>query len=95
VACILPQMDTLMSTKTPRGQARTLEQQLATQALHHRQLRIEHGTSSVQRCRVVQDRSRLWKNSVCALVMARCCALHTFRGFAQDTCNLVPQSQFV
>jgi len=34
--------------------------------------------SSVRRCRIVKDRIRLWKKSVRDLVMARCCALHTF-----------------
>ena len=56
-----------------------LEQQLANQALHQRRLRIEHVNSSVKRCRIVKDRSRLWKEGVRDLVMEICCALHNFR----------------
>jgi hypothetical protein len=40
---------------------------------------MEHVHSSVKRCRIVKDRVRLWKEGVRDLVMARCCALHTFR----------------
>jgi hypothetical protein len=36
-------------------------------------------TSSVQRCRIVKDRLRLWKAGVRDLMMALCCALHNFR----------------
>ena len=79
LAFTLPQVAILMPTKTRRGQALTLEQQLANQALHHRRLRIEHVHSSVKRCRVVQDRIRRWKNGVRARGMALCCALHHFR----------------
>jgi hypothetical protein len=55
------------------------EQQLATQALHQRRLRIEHVNSSVKRCRIVKDRIRLWKEGIRDLVMELCCALHNFR----------------
>jgi hypothetical protein len=68
-----------MPTKTPRGQELTREQQWANQASQQRRLRIEHVNSSVKRCRIVTDRIRLWKVGICALVMALCCALHTFR----------------
>ena len=74
-----PQVEILMPTKKPRGQARTLEQQRANQALHYRRLRIAHVHSSVKRCRMVKDRIRLWKEGVRDLVMERCCALHNFR----------------
>jgi len=60
-------------------QERTREQHVANQALHHRRLRIEHVNSSVKRCRIVTDRSRLWKDGVRDLVMELCCALHNFR----------------
>ena len=66
-------------TKKPRGEERTREQHSANQALHQRRLRIEHINSSVKRCRMVKDRSRLWKEGVRDLVMALCCALHNFR----------------
>jgi len=53
---------------------------VANQALPQRRLRIEHVNSSVKRCRIVQDRIRLWKAGVRALVMELCWALHNFRG---------------
>jgi hypothetical protein len=59
--------------KSPR------EQQLATQALHQRRLRIDPVHSRVKRCRSVKDWSRLWKQGVSDLTMALGCALHTFR----------------
>jgi hypothetical protein len=40
---------------------------------------IEHVNSSVQRCRIVKDRMRLWKQGIRALVMELCCALYNFR----------------
>src|SRR5439155_1632908 len=55
----LPQVEIRMPTKKPRGAELPLEQQRATQALHHRRLRIEHVNSSVKRCRMVKDRIRL------------------------------------
>ena len=55
------------------------EQQLATQALHQRRLRIDPVPSRVKRCRSVKDWSRLWKQGVSDLTMALGCALHTFR----------------
>jgi hypothetical protein len=79
LAFTLPQVAILMPTKKPRGQALPLAEQLANQALHDRRLRIEHVNSSVKRCRVVQDRMRLWKQGVRDLVMELCCALHNFR----------------
>jgi len=79
LALTLPQGESLLPTKKPRGQELTVEQQRANQALQHRRLRIEHVNSSVKRCRVVKDRIRLWKEGVRDLVMERCCALHNFR----------------
>ena len=67
-----------MPTKKPRGAELTLEQDLANQALHQRR-RIEHVHSSVERCRIVKDRIRLWKEGVRDLVMELCCALPNFR----------------
>jgi hypothetical protein len=40
---------------------------------------MEHVNSNVKRCRIVKDRSRLWKAGVRDLVMEICCALHNFR----------------
>jgi hypothetical protein len=79
LAFTLPQVEVLMPTKKLPGQALTLEQQLANQALHQRRLRIEHVNSSVKRCRLVKDRIRLWKAGIRDVVMALCCALHHFR----------------
>jgi len=79
LALTLPQGESLLPTKKPRGQELTVEQQRANQALQHRRLRIEQVNSSVKRCRVVKDRIRLWKEGVRDLVMERCCALHNFR----------------
>ena len=75
----LPHVEILMPTKKPRGGELTLEQDLANQALHQRRLRIEHVNSSVKRCRMVKDRSRLWQEGVRALVMELCWALHNVR----------------
>jgi hypothetical protein len=79
LAFTLPQVELLMPTKKPRGEELTLEQKVANQALHYRRLRIEHVHSSVKRCRIVKDRSRLWKQGIRDLVMELCCALHNFR----------------
>ena len=75
----LPEVAILMPTKKPRAAELLLEQQRANQALHQRRLRVEHVNSSVKRCRIVQDRIRLWKEGVRDLVMELCCALHNFR----------------
>ena len=72
----LPEVAILMPTKKPRGAELPLEPQRATQALHQRRLRIEHVNSSVKRCRMVQDRIRLWKEGLRDLVMELCCAQH-------------------
>ena len=79
LAVTLPGAAILRPTKKPRGEELTLEQPRANQALHQRWWRIEHVNSSGKRCRIVQDRIRLWKEGVRDLVMALCCALHTFR----------------
>ena len=79
LAFTLPQVDILMPTKKPHGQKLTREQARADQALNQRRLRIEHVNISVKRCRIVKDRSRLWKQRVRDLVMELCCALHNFR----------------
>jgi hypothetical protein len=79
LAFTLPQVEILMPTKKPRGAELTLKPQRANQALTQRRLRIEHVNSRVKRCRIVQDRIRLWKQGVRDRVMERCCALHNFR----------------
>jgi hypothetical protein len=72
-------VEILMPTKKPCGQELTREQHRANQALNQRRLRIEHVQSSVKRCRIVKDWIRLWTQGIRNLVMALCCALHTFR----------------
>jgi hypothetical protein len=57
----LPEVAILMPTKKPRGAELTLEQHLANQVLHQRRLRIEHVNSSVKCCRIVKDRTGLWR----------------------------------
>ena len=79
LAFTLPQIEILRPTKKPRGQELTREQHTANQALHHRRRRIEHVHSRVKRCRLVTDRMRLRKEGIRDLMMALCCALHTFR----------------
>jgi len=79
LAFTLPEVEILMPTKKPRGQALPREQQRANQALHCRRRRIEQVNSSVQCWRIVKDRIRLWKEGVRDLVMALCGALHHFR----------------
>jgi hypothetical protein len=79
LAFTLPEVESLMPTTKPRGQELTREQHLAHQALTQRRLRIEPVNSSVKRCRIVKDRSRLWKQGVRELVMELCGALHNVR----------------
>src|SRR5262249_44636272 len=79
LAFTLPQVAILMPAKQPRGQELALEEKRTNQALHHRRLRIKRVNSSVKRCRIVQDRIRLWKADIRNLVMELCCALHNFR----------------
>ena len=78
LAFTLPQGEILMPTKKPRGAELTREQQRANQGLNQRR-RIAPVNSSVKRCRIVQDRSRLWKDGIRDLVMELCCARHNFR----------------
>jgi DDE superfamily endonuclease len=80
LAFTLPQGESRMPTKQPCGQALPGAQQRANQALHERRLRLEHVPSSVKRCRIGKDRSRLWQAGVRDLVRALCWALHHFRG---------------
>jgi hypothetical protein len=79
LALTLPHGELLRPTKQPRGQERPREQARAHQALPHRRRRLAQVHRRVKRCRVVQDRLRLWKAGVRDLVLALCCALHTFR----------------
>jgi len=62
---------------TPEDRRFFLLTSLKTYALQRR--RLEHGHSSVKRCRSVTDRIRLWKEGVRDRVMEICGALHNFR----------------
>jgi hypothetical protein len=54
-------------------------QKAANRRIARRRVRIEHVNSSVKRCRMVHDTSRLRKAGVRDRVMEVCCALHNFR----------------
>ena len=72
-------VEIIMPTKKPRGRALTRAQKAANRRIARRRVRIEHVNSSVKRCRIVHDTSRLRKAGVRDLVMEVCCALHNFR----------------
>ena len=79
LAFTLPDVDSLMPMKKPRGQELTGEQLLTNQALHSRRRRIEHVNRSVTRCRMVKDRLRLWQTGIRDLVREICCAPQNFQ----------------
>jgi hypothetical protein len=79
LAFTLDQVETIMPTKKPRGRALTRAQKAANRRVARRRVRIEHVNSSVKRCRIVHDTSRLRKAGVRDLVMEVCCGLHNFR----------------
>ena len=79
LAFMLDQVETIMPTKKPRGRALTRAQKTANRRVARRRVRIEHVNSSVKRCRIVHDTSRLRKAGVRDLVMEVCCGLHNFR----------------
>jgi hypothetical protein len=56
VAFTLPDVETLMPMKKPRGQLLTLDQQRANRSLNERRLRIEH-VHSTRRCGVGLDKA--------------------------------------
>jgi DDE superfamily endonuclease len=79
LAFTLDQVELIMPTKKPRGRALTRQQKAANRRIARRRARIEHVNSSVKRCRIVHDTSRLRKTGVRDLIMEVCCALHNFR----------------
>jgi hypothetical protein len=79
LAFMLDQVETIMPTKKPRGRALPRAQKTANRRVARRRVRIEHVNSSVKRCRIVHDTSRLRKAGVRDLVMEVCCGLHNFR----------------
>jgi hypothetical protein len=79
LAFTLDHVEIIMPTRKPRGRALTRAQRAANRRIARRRVRIEHVNSSVKRCRIVHDASRLRKAGVRDLVMEVCCALHNFR----------------
>jgi len=79
LAFLLDGVEVLEPVKKPRGGELTQEQKDANQAHARRRVRIEHVNSSVKRCRMVQDRIRLWRGGVRDLVMEVACGLHNLR----------------
>jgi hypothetical protein len=79
LAFTLDQVEIIMPTRKPRGRALTRAQKAANRRIARRRVRIEHVNSSVKRCRIVHDTSRLRKVGVRDRIMEVCCALHNFR----------------
>jgi hypothetical protein len=79
LAFTLDRVDIIMPTRKPRGRSLTRAQKAANRRIARRRVRIEHVNSSVKRCRIVHDTSRLRKAGVRDRVMEVCCALHNFR----------------
>jgi hypothetical protein len=79
LAFTLDHVEIIMPTRKPRGRAHTRAQKAANRRIARRRVRIEHVNSSVKRCRIVHDTSRLRKAGVRDLIMEVCCALHNFR----------------
>jgi hypothetical protein len=73
------QVEVTMPTRKPRGRGLTRAQRAMNRRIARRRVRIEHVNSSVKRCRMVHDTSRLRKAGVRDLIMELCCALHNFR----------------
>ena len=79
LAFTLDQVETIMPTKKPRGQALTRKQKAVNRRIARRRVRIEHVHSRVKRCRIVHDICRLRKAGVRDTIMEVCCTLHNFR----------------
>jgi hypothetical protein len=72
-------VDILQPAKKPRGKALTRAQKAANRQLARRRVRIEQVNSRVNRCRMLKETIRLWKNGIRDMVMEIGCALHNFR----------------
>ena len=79
LAFTLDHVEIIMPTRKPRGRALTRAQKAAHRRIARRRVRIEHVNSSIKRCRIVHDISRLRKAGGRDRVMEICCALHNFR----------------
>ena len=75
----LPNVQTIMPFKKPRGGQLTSEQKEVNRQISSRRVRIEHVNSSVKRCRVIKDTLRLLKKGIRDFLIEICCALHNFR----------------
>jgi hypothetical protein len=78
-AVTLDGVDLLQPTKKPRGQELTRAQKAKNRRLARRRVCIEHVHSSVKRCRMRNETSRVWKAGMRDLVMEIGCALHNVR----------------
>jgi Zn ribbon nucleic-acid-binding protein len=65
--------------KKPRGKELTDNQKTAKQTIARRRVRSEQIICRVNRCRMVKDTIRMWKETARDLVMAVCCGLHNVR----------------
>ncbi len=65
--------------KKPRGGTLTEEQKAFNRHLARRRVRIEHVNSSVKRCRIVKDTTRLFRDGARDMVAEISCALHNLR----------------
>jgi hypothetical protein len=79
LAFTLDHVDIIMPTRKPRGRPLTPAQKAVNRRIARRRVRIEHVNSSVKRCRIVHDTSRLRKAGLRDRVMEVCCALHNLR----------------
>jgi DDE superfamily endonuclease len=79
LASTLDHVELIMPTRKPRGWRLTRVQKAANRRIARRPAQIEHVNSSIKRCRIVHDTSRLRKTGVRDRVMEACCALHNFR----------------
>jgi DDE superfamily endonuclease len=79
LAFTLDHVEIIMPSRKPRGRKLTRAQKAVNRRIARRRVRIEHVNSSVKRCRIVHDTSRLRKAGVRDRVMEVCSALHNFR----------------
>jgi DDE superfamily endonuclease len=79
LAFTLDRVERNMPTRKPRGRALPRAQKAVNRRIASRRVRIEHVNSSVKRCCIVHDTSRLRKVGVRDLVMEVCCGWHNFR----------------
>ena len=79
LAFTLDHVEIIMPSRKPRGRKLTRAQKALNRRIARRRVRIEHVNSSIKRCRIVHDTSRLRKAGVRDCIMEVCCALHHVR----------------